>query len=284
MDRRALGKGLSALIPEKAWDKEKSADKIVAIKIEEIKPGKHQAREDFSPEALVELIASVKEKGVVQPVLVRSTTTGYELIAGERRLRAAKSLGLKEIPAIVREADDKSALEFSLIENLQRKDLNPLEEARGYQYLIDDFGFSQEEVANALGKNRVTIANILRLLKLPKKIQEYLKREKITMGHARALLAIENPEEQLRLCERIISQGLSVREIENFARSITTRVRKISKLQKKDLHLAAAEDQLQHILGTKVKIIQYNKRGAIQIEFYSPDDLNRILDILKSKK
>ncbi|MFH1201470.1 MAG: ParB/RepB/Spo0J family partition protein [Candidatus Omnitrophota bacterium] len=283
MDRRALGKGLGALIPEKMWDKEKPHDKIVSIKINDIQSGKHQAREDFSSEALAELVSSIKEKGVVQPVLLRPQGAGYELIAGERRVRAAKALGLSEIPAIIREADDKTALEFSLIENLQRRDLNPMEEAKGYQYLIDDFGFSQEEVADALGKSRAVVSNTLRLLKLSKKIQEYLRIGKISMGHARALLAIEDQQEQLRLCEAIISKGLSVREIENFARKLAP-IKRAAHPKKKDLHTQAAGEELQHILGTKVKIIQYKKRGHIQIEFYSLEDLNRILDILKSKK
>lgn len=281
MEKKALGKGLAALIPEKepAFD---SSEAILHIPVSQIKTNKYQPRTDFNQEKLNDLINSIKEKGVVQPVLVRRVEHGYELIAGERRLRAAKSLGVEKIPAIVKNVPDIDMLEISLIENIQREELNAIEEARAFEKFITDFNFTQEKIAKVLGKDRSTIANTIRLLGLPKKIQDFISKGIITAGHAKALLALPTEIDQLRLCNLIVKKGLSVREAENLA---SQRARGEKRVEaKKDQSITDIESQLQQLFGTRVKIAHGKKRGRIQIEYYSSEDLNRILDILSPKK
>jgi ParB family chromosome partitioning protein len=219
---------------------------------------------------------------VIQPLLVRRHGDAYELIAGERRLRAAEALHLKEIPAIVKNVEDEDSLELALIENIQRQNLNPIEEARAYQYLIDKFHLSQERVSEVLGKARVSVTNTLRLLKLPQEIQEDLRNGKLSFGHGKALLEIDDINRQRRLAQEAISKGLSVRELENLVKSQRHKIPKQKIRQgNREPYLAVIEEELQHRLATKVRITKRNKRGHIAIEFYSPEDLERITRILR---
>ena len=280
MERRALGKGLKALIPEKGLA---SGEKIVYLSVSEVRPNKYQPRETFNAEKQKELIASIKEKGVVQPILVRPCVAGgYELIAGERRLRAVKTLAIAEIPAIIKTVNDLEALELSLIENLQRQELNPIEEAHSYNRLMDEFNFTQDKIAEVIGRDRATIANTIRLLKLPKKIQDYVSSGDISMGHARALISLSDEKTQLKLCERIVKQGLSVRAIENVVSKPGFKLVK-KRPQTQDQYTASVEEELQRIFQTRVRILHGRKRGRISIEYYSKDDLERILSILRRR-
>ena len=282
MERRALGKGLSALIPEKVLESNGRKEEIVYVQSEQIKPNPFQPREDFDQQSIEELAQSIKSKGVIQPLLVRRKGDSYELIAGERRLRAANSLGLKEIPIIVRDVSDQDSLELALIENVQREDLNPIEEAHAYQHLLDKFQVTQEKISEVLGKGRTTITNALRLLKLPYEIQQEIKKGRISFAHGRTLLGIDDANQQRRLAQEIITKGLSVRELESLimvSRPKGLR-RKIAQGQREPL-VAILEEQMQHALATKVRISIRKKRGNISIEFYSPEDLERIANVIK---
>lgn len=279
MERKALGRGIGALIPEPGLDK---GERILYVELGKVKPNPFQPREDFDPQSMEELVQSIKEKGIIQPILVRRKGDNYELIAGERRFRAAGALHLKEIPVIVKEAEDQDSLELSLIENIQRQDLNPIEEAHAYQYLIDKFGMTQDKLSEILGKARTTVANILRLLKLPREIQDEVKHGRLSFAHGRALLEIEDANQQRRLAQQVISQGLSLRELENLIklrRPKAARQKKAPSAQ--EPYLAVLEEELQQILATKVRITKRKKRGHILIEFYSQEDLGRIVNKLK---
>ena len=219
MERRALGKGLGALIPEKALDSGSHKEEIIYVQSGQIKPNPFQPREDFDQTSIEELAQSIKEKGVIQPLLVRRKGDNYELIAGERRLRAANSLGLNEIPIIIRDVSDQDSLELALIENIQREGLNPIEEAHAYQHLMDKFQVTQEKISEVLGKARTTITNTLRLLKLPHEIQQEMKKGRISFAHGRSLLEIDDVNQQRRLAQDIITKGLSVRELESLIKS-----------------------------------------------------------------
>ncbi|MBU4251694.1 MAG: ParB/RepB/Spo0J family partition protein [Candidatus Omnitrophica bacterium] len=283
MERKALGKGLGALIPEIAVDStNRRKEEIIYVQSGQIKPNPFQPREDFDEQSIGELAQSIKEKGVIQPLLVRRQGDNYELIAGERRLRAANILGLKEIPVIVRDVSDQDSLELALIENVQREGLNPIEEAHAYQHLVDKFQVTQEKISEVLGKSRVSITNTLRLLKLPHEIQGEMKKGRISFAHGRALLEIEDANHQRRLAQDVISKGLSVRELENLIKSVRPKSikRNISQGQREPL-VAILEEQLQHALATKVRISKRKKRGHINIEFYSPEDLQRIVNVIK---
>lgn len=282
MERKALGKGLGALIPEKILESTVRKEEIVYVQSGQIKPNPFQPREDFDQTSINELAQSIKEKGVIQPLLVRRQGDNYELIAGERRLRAANSLGLKEIPIIVRNVSDQDSLELALIENIQREGLNPIEEAHAYQHLMDKFQVTQEKISEVLGKARVTITNTLRLLKLPHEIQQEMKKGRISFAHGRTLLEIDDANQQRRLAQDIITKGLSVRELENLLKSFRPKglKRKIGQGQREPL-VAILEEQLQHALATKVRISKRKKRGHINIEFYSEEDLERIVKVIK---
>jgi len=284
MERKALGKGLSALIPEKVLESGERKEEIVYVQSGQIKPNPFQPREDFDQTSIAELAQSIKEKGVIQPLLVRRKGDSYELIAGERRLRAANSLGLKEIPIIVRDVSDQDSLELALIENIQREGLNPIEEAHAYQHLMDKFQITQEKISEALGKARTTITNTLRLLKLPHEIQQEMKKGRISFAHGRTLLEIDDANQQRRLAQDIITKGLSVRELENLMKSFRPKglKRKIGQGQREPL-VAVLEEQLQHALATKVRISKRKKRGHINIEFYSEEDLERIVKVIKGE-
>ena len=288
MEKKVLGRGIGALIPPGAsLDNLEKQEKVVFIKLEKVKPNPYQPREDFDAQSLEELTQSIKEKGVIQPIIVRRQGDFYELIAGERRFRAANLLRINEIPALVKDVNDEESLEISLIENIQRQALNPIEEGRAFQYLIDKFGVTQERISEVIGRSRVAVTNILRLLKLPKEIQDEIKRGKITSAHGRLLLELDDLNQQRRLAQEVISKDLSVRELENLIK--TRRPKRIKYKANKERsaqepYLVIREEELQQILGTKVKIKRNRKRGHIQIEFYSTEDMERILKILCNKQ
>lgn len=277
MEKKALGRGLKALIPE--VEPEGCSDKILYINAGEVRPNKYQPREGFDAKGIEELAASIKEKGLIQPVIVRRADGGYELIAGERRLRAVRLLGIEKIPAIVKETESTESFIISLVENLQRQDLNPMEEARAYHRLIEEFEFTQQDVAQSVKKDRTSVANYLRLLKLPLNIQKALSLGKLSIGHAKAILAEENVDKQLELFKKICTKGLSVREAE----ASTKRHHARKAHGTKDPHLISIEEDLQHLLGTRVRIIHGHKMGRILIEYYSSEDLDRVFNILAHK-
>lgn len=279
MERRGLGRGLGALIPDKEHAGYK--ERIVYLSVEHVRPNPYQPRENFNAESLEDLVASIKEKGIIQPILVRSSGAGYELIAGERRLRAAKSLNINEIPAIIKEVQDEESLEIALIENIQRQNLNPIEEARAYKHLIDEFGCTQEKIAQTIGKARASVANTLRLLKLPQEIQEMLRKNLLTFAHGKVLLEVQDSQRQLSLARRVVSSGLSVKELEDLILP-HHKIRKPKERADRDSpQIKAIAEELQQILGSKVRIAAGQKRGIISIEFYSHEDLERIYQAIK---
>jgi ParB family chromosome partitioning protein len=275
MNRKVLGRGLGALISEtQKTDLPENREYIQNIDIEKVRPNRYQPREDFSDEKLNELVLSIKEKGVVQPILVRPCGDDYELVAGERRLRACRSLKFKKIPAVIKDVDDLNAMELSLIENLQREELSPMEEAHAYQRLLDEFNFTQEMIGQAVGKDRATVANSLRLLTLPRQIQECIAKGLLSTGHAKALLSIANDQSRISLSKRVVRRGLSVRALEDIIRRKKSPKKKAVTV---DSDMRVVEEMIQERLGTKVKIVRGKKRGTIQIEYYSDEDLDRIL-------
>lgn len=279
MEKSALGKGLSALIPEPIRsDKDES---IAYIHIAQIQKNTFQPRKEFNEEKLSDLISSIKEKGVLQPVLVRRKADGYELIAGERRLRAAQTLGIEKVPAIIKNANDQDALILALIENIQREELNPIEEAKAYKRLSEEFEFTQDYVAQSVGKDRTTITNMLRLLTLPDEIQKTISSEQLSVGHARALLSIKEKNQQAALWKKTILKGLSVRELENLVKTeggASEGKKKGS--DRRDPYVVSVEEDLQRALGTKVRLASKKKRGKIIIEYYSNEDLDRIIKLI----
>jgi ParB family chromosome partitioning protein len=282
--RMALGKGLGALLPEFGQTESKA---LLYRGIEEIIPNPSQPRKHFDESKLQELAESIREKGILEPLLVRRTDQGYELIVGERRWRAAQKAGLKEVPVVVKEVEGREALEISLIENLQREDLNPIEEAEAFKHLIEEFNISQEHLSKRIGKDRTTIANTLRLLKLPLEVRNQLLQNRITPGHARAILSLENKEKQKELCTLIMKKGLSVREAEGLAKRWLAKLQKTipSVKRKGDLEsqLYSLQDALRKRLGTKVHITQKGNRGKIEIEYFSYEDLERIVEAILGK-
>jgi ParB family chromosome partitioning protein len=270
--KTALGKGLNALIPEKGED-------ILYLDIDRILPGKFQPRKLFDETSLKELSASIKEKGVLQPIIVSRTGEGtFYLIAGERRWRASILAGLKKIPALVKNVASKDALEIALIENIQREDLNPIETAEAFSRLINDFELTQEELSEKVGKERATVANYLRLLKLPDEIKAMLYRGVLSMGHARALLSVEGRAPQIEAARKIIKNGLSVRETEVIAKKTAKPTKKSAD---RDPQISLLEEKLIKHLGTKVHILHKGKKGGkIEIEYYSLDELDKLLEIL----
>ena len=278
-ERKVLGRGLEALIPQ---DSGQTKEKVQSLKTEQIHASRFQPRLTFSQEKIEELAGSIREKGVIQPILVRAVSEDrYELIAGERRLRAVKHLGLDEIPAIVRRVADADLLEISIIENIQREELNPIEEAKAYRRLAQEFGHTQDHIANRVGKDKTSVSNLLRILNLPEKIQDYITKNMISFGHAKVLLSLGDAKNQISFCERIIQKGLSVRQIEQITGGYRSRGR-TARRREQNTELKAIEEKLQHVLGTKVRIHHGQKRGKIEIEYYSLDDLERVLKILKA--
>lgn len=275
-ERRVLGRGLEALIPPG------EGKGLVEVPLEEISPNVFQPRKRFDDRKLKELAASMKAHGVLSPVILRQVKGGYELVAGERRVRAAKLAGLKGVPALIREVSDAGMLELALIENIQREDLNPLEEAEVYRRLIEEFGLTQEELAERVGRDRSSIANALRLLRLPKRIQEDLALGVLTEGHARALLGLQRERDQLKARDQIVKGGLSVRATEALVR----RLKEPRGLAgaRTDPDLRALEEAFQEALGTKVRITKKGKGGVIEVEYYSQEDLERLYELIVQRR
>nr|WP_027871216.1 ParB/RepB/Spo0J family partition protein [[Eubacterium] cellulosolvens] len=260
-----------------------SKESSISLRLSQIIPNKDQPRKDFSEEAIAELADSIRQHGVLQPLLVQKSGKYYEIVAGERRWRAAKEAGLKDVPVIIRSFSEQEAMEISLIENIQREDLNAIEEAEAYKRLMDEFELTQEAVAEKVGKSRTTITNALRLLKLAGPVRHLLLNGSLTMGHARALLALEDEEEQIRAAHRVIQKKLSVRETEKMVRQILRPRKKTVKPEDDEqlrLALKELEERMGKHMGTKVSIQPRGEKGKIEIEYYSQEDLERILDII----
>lgn len=277
-----LGRGLGSLIPSKLTkaatekiDEIGGGKRVAEISTEKIQPNPHQPRKDFSHSDLEELINSIREHGVVQPLIVTEKDDGYQLIAGERRLRAAKILNLATVPAIIRQAKDQEKLELALVENIQRKNLNPIEEAVAYQKLIEEFNLTQEETAKRVGKSRAVVANTLRLLGLPEEVQKAIIDEKITAGHARVVASLEDPKDQLEFFKKIVRFGLNVRDTEKVAKKVL--VSKPERVIGADPIIKEKEARLRETLGTKVNIKKSGRGGEIVINFYSGEELDEII-------
>lgn len=275
VQKKVLGRGIGALLPVEEEDK-----KLIICGIEEIVPNRYQPRKVFDSEKLKELAASVKENGVIQPILARRTDSGYELIAGERRWRAAQMAGLRDVPVILREVRDTEMLELALIENIQRAELNPIEEAEGYQKLISEFDYTQEELSIRVGKERSTIANYLRLLRLPEQIKEDISKGVVSTGHAKAILGLEAPQRQIEAHAIVVKKGLSVRETESLVKRIA-KGQPVKKAQKASADIDRLQEGLMRSLGTKVRIAGSGRKGKIVIEYYSSDELDRLVSILR---
>ena len=284
MARKHLGKGLKALIPDELVLDSAAVDesKFIEVDISKVKPSEYQAREEFIPERMEELKSSIKEKGIIQPITVRPVDNGYELIAGERRLRAAKEVGIKKIPAYILSIHDKEdLLELSIIENIQRENLNPIELAKGYKRLINECSLTQEEVAVKVSVDRTTVTNLIRLLALPKEVKESLKNGEISMGHARALLSVKRPGKQIQYLEKIRTKQISVRELEALIyKTKQKREKKESRVTAQKLWVKEFENKIREILGTKVSIVEKGNKGYVKIEFYSETELERITELI----
>lgn len=303
--KKVLGRGLGAFFPEYQEDEatgnsnkgddtegvEKNVVKpedrvniVLFVPVDHIRKNPHQPRKEFDEERLDELAASIKKHGLIQPITVRYIgEKRFELISGERRLRASKLAGIKEIPAFIREADDEQSMAFALIENIQREELNPLEVALGYKRLLEEFEYTQAEVAERVGKNRTTVTNMLRLLTLPDFIQSALKANKISMGHARALITIEDEQIQQKILKKVVDKGLSVRQIEDAVRDLTSSTKKKKTKTNNSASNPFYEEisaRLRRTFSTKVHVNPKNKGGEIRIEYYSEDDLERILNLI----
>ena len=283
MEKKALGKGLQALLPEKktlVWKVEQDGQAISMVALKQVIPNRYQPRTIFIEDDLAELAQSIKEHGVLQPIVVRRKGDGvYELIAGERRLRAATLAGLSTIPALVRNSNDEKSLALALVENIQRQNLNPMEEARAYSRLIGEFGLTQDLVATSVGKDRSSIANILRLLALPKEVQQFIESGALSLGHAKVLAGISTPATQLQIAKRIVSDQLSVRQTEQLvAGQKGEGSAKRTKSEPNKFHYL--EDQLRKYLGTKVQVKTAGKGGKLVIHYYSDEELDRVSAII----
>jgi ParB family chromosome partitioning protein len=292
MGKKVLGKGLSALISSKPsegdFNKEISSldinpsGEIAYLKTMSILENRLQPRKNYDESKLEDLKASIKEKGVLQPILVRKSENGYEIVAGERRLRAAKAVGLEQVPVIIKNVTDREAFVLALVENIQREELNAIEEALGFKRLMEEFQFTQEAVAEAIGKDRSTITNLLRLLRLPEEIQKQVADAKLSMGHARALLSLEDVAIQKKMAKVIIDKGLSVRQVEDLVKKAhqgQNIIKAAAKPKNRDIEIL--EEELRKILGTKVFIKDKKGKGQLVIEYYTLDDLDRILGVLR---
>lgn len=279
-NRHGLGRGLGALLS--STPETYAAGTATEVPIDSISPSPQQPRKDFNDRALRELAASLRQSGVLQPVVVRRRGQGYELIVGERRWRAAKLAGLTHIPAVVREATDAQSLELALVENLLREDLNPMEEAEAYQRLLAEFGWIQEELAQRVGRDRSSIANCLRLLKLPELIQADLRAGRLTMGHARALLSLTSPADQLKLREEILAHSWSVRATEEGVQ--LKRAKPARRQLRRSPELAAVEDALRSALATRVRLIGSERTGRIEIAYTSREELDRLAELITSAR
>jgi len=281
MGERKLGRGLDALLGSPM---PRDGEVVARIPLDQLRPGAHQPRKAFDEAQLQELAASIKQSGVLQPILVRPAALGYEVVAGERRLRAARAAGLTEIPALIRHYTDDEVLVSSLVENIQRQDLNAIDRAQAYRRLVQHLGASQEEVARRLGLDRSSLANFLRLLELPPEIQELVRGGALGMGHARAILGLADEGDRLRLAERAIREELSVRAIEAAVQASPASRPSRRTQPRKTPQVAALESELRELLGTKVTIQDRRGRGRIQIEYYSPDEFERLLGLLRTER
>lgn len=292
-----LGRGLDALfadVPVKepvvekkpAASKERSTtddkDRVKYIKIHDIMPNVNQPRKTFNEDKIEELAASIKEHGIIQPIVVRKKSKGYEIVAGERRWRAAMKAELAQVPCLIRELDDEQNMLIAIIENMQREDLNPIEEAEGLHQMISTFGMTQEQVSKSVGKSRPYITNSLRLLKLPEYIRESIADGKLSAGHGRTLITLTDEEARKNLWSKIMAEGLSVRETEKLAAAEEKPKKKTPLKKKKNPDVARVEEELKAILGTKVNINSKGNKGSIEIEYYTKDDLERLLELLKT--
>lgn len=281
MNKRGLGKGLKALLADTGEE-----SSLLELKVQDLQPNPYQPRQSFSEESLSELAASIKEHGIIQPVVVIKKGEQYFLVAGERRWRAAQRIKLETIPALLKSLDDRQLMELALIENLQREDLNIMETAKAYERLLEEFSLTQEELGERVGKSRVAITNTLRLLKLPPEIQDHVSRGTISGGHAKALLGLKKMEDQVLLAEKIIAEGFSVRQTEEIVKNWEEKIaypEKKIQAKEKDLALTEIEEKLRNFFGTKVAINTGKKKGKIEIEYYNQEDLERILECLLEK-
>ncbi|PRR80347.1 putative chromosome-partitioning protein ParB [Clostridium liquoris] len=281
--KSGLGKGLGALIPEEINEDVPNDNNINKLSMALIKPNSGQPRKRFDEEAIIQLSQSIKEHGLIQPIIVKEDNSVYTIVAGERRWRAAKLAGLKDIPAIIMDLSDKDVLEISLIENIQRQDLNPIEEAKAYKKLLDDFKLTQEDLSKRIGKSRTAIANCLRLLNLDKRVQDYLIDGVISEGHGRAILSLTDNELQYKVSQTVIDENLSVRETEKLIRELSNTKSHNKKKENKsnNPYYMDLKNRLEELFGTKVYLNTKKNKGKIEIEYYSEEDLQRILDILK---
>ena len=280
-NERGLGRGLGALLGDAALQSQEGGS--LSLPISQVEPSQKQPRKRFEEEALQDLADSIRANGIIQPLTVRRLSSGYyQIIAGERRWRAAKLAGLTEVPAVIIEADDRKTMELALIENLQREDLNPIEEANGYKSLMEDYGLTQEEAAKRVGKSRPAVANALRLLALPDPVCQLLEEGKLSAGHARAILAVPSGEAQMKLAKKVVADGLSVRQTESLAKRLAEGAKEAPAPKGDDLSIydRAAEKDLGARLGRKVHIVRGRRKGRIELEYYDPEDLNALLDLL----
>lgn len=281
--KRGLGKGLAALIPDdpmvNLFNEDETKETVFNVELSLVEPNKSQPRQEFSKESLEDLKDSILQYGVIQPIVVRKKGKKYEIVAGERRWRAAKAASLKDIPCIVKELDDRQAMKLALIENIQRENLNPIEEANAFKGLIDNYNLTQEEVAKAVGKSRSYIANTVRLLNLDETIVDYISKGQITSGHGRALLAIKNKKERLNALETIVNNKINVREAENIVKKVNKRKTKRT-MTKEDPFIKEIEENLMRALGTKVRLIAKKDGGKIEIEYYGDEDLERLIEFI----
>lgn len=282
MKKRVLGKGLDALLPSESTGQKD----LTTLPVDKIRPNHSQPRKHFDEQSIDELAQSIKESGLIQPLLVRKKEGHYEIVAGERRWRASQKAGLRMVPVIIREVTDRESIEIGLIENLQRENLNPIEEAQGYEKLINDFKLTHEEISKRISKNRSTITNQLRLLRLSDKVKKSLIEGGISGGHARALLGLETAQEMDEVLKTVINRKLSVRQTEKLVKDIASgenrAKRKSKKTDEEDHYISQIAEDLKKTLGTKVNIQSRGKRGKIEIEYYSPEEFERLIGILKS--
>jgi ParB family chromosome partitioning protein len=280
MNKKALGRGVQAIFQAMPGLEAQRDENVIEVAIADIVPNPYQPRKNFDQEKLEELANSIQQYGVIQPIVIRRIAKGFELVAGERRWRAAQKCGLKVIPVVIRDYSDSEMMEIALIENLQRENLNPIEEAVSYRRLMEEFGLTQEEVAKKLGRSRSLIANTIRLLQLPEQIQAFVSRGTLSMGHAKALLALPTAELQHDAANRVIEEDLNVRDIEEIVRKATAKQSKTKKkINTREISLIDAEERLKIFFGTQVKIKPGNIKSRIEIEYYSLEDLERILEI-----